>query len=118
MGYIKDDSVDEQAIFDYLEELRQDGTTNMLGAAPYLVRDMGLSKDDAKNALLKWMKLHDDPARRLPAMKRRCPTCKRIYEVRRSWQRWCSDRCGNIMRLRRRQKRVVQALALMAKVKK
>lgn len=43
----------------------------------------------------------------------RCPACDRIYTKTRDWQRWCSDRCGNIMRLRRRAKRVAQAMKLL-----
>lgn len=37
MSYIKADNPFEQKHFDYLEELRQSGATDMYGAAPYLV---------------------------------------------------------------------------------
>ena len=50
-------------------------------------------------------------------MKHRCPVCKRIYTKKRDWQRWCSDRCGNVMRLRRRQTKIAKALKLMERGK-
>jgi hypothetical protein len=71
MSYIKADNPKEQKHFDYLEELRQSGDTNMFGAAPYLraefPRDFspkrGFHDDEAGAVLAKWMKLHDDPSR-------------------------------------------------------
>lgn len=39
----------------YLERLRRSGETNMYGAAPYLMRDFGLSKGDAYRILADWM---------------------------------------------------------------
>jgi hypothetical protein len=41
---------------DYLEELRQSGVTNMFGATPYLMEEFGLSRYEAKDILLQWMK--------------------------------------------------------------
>lgn len=71
MSYIKADSPREQKHFNYLEELRQSGETNMWGAAPYLraefPEDFPVKRgfhDEACGAVLtKWMKLHDDPGR-------------------------------------------------------
>jgi hypothetical protein len=65
MPYIKADSDKEQKMFDYLEKLRQSGDTNMYGASPYLQHAFGLESDKAREVLSKWMRLHDDPARRL-----------------------------------------------------
>ena len=65
MPYIKADSPSEQEMFDYLEELRQSGDTNMFGASPYLQHAFDLDKKEARAVLSKWMKLHDDPARRM-----------------------------------------------------
>lgn len=42
-------------IFEYLDDLRQSGETNMLGAASYLERDWGLSSIDARGFLKAWM---------------------------------------------------------------
>ena len=47
MSYIKADNLEEQEMFDYLEELRRSGDTNMLGASPYLQRAFVLSKKEA-----------------------------------------------------------------------
>jgi len=73
MAYIKADSPDEQRYFDYLEELRQSGDTNMLGARPYLEAEFpelcaskpgGYSRETvASDVLMRWMKYHDDPKR-------------------------------------------------------
>ena len=40
----------------FLEALRQSGTTNMFGAAPYLAFVYGLKEDEATNILLEWMR--------------------------------------------------------------
>ena len=44
-----------QEYFEYLEELRDSGVTNMFGAAPYLQREFNLSSKEARDILLKWM---------------------------------------------------------------
>ena len=41
--------------FEYLNELRDSGITNMFGAAAYLVDEFGLSKKEAREILLAWM---------------------------------------------------------------
>lgn len=40
----------------FLEKLRRSGITNMYGATPYLQDEFGLSKDDAREILIDWMK--------------------------------------------------------------
>ena len=45
--------------FNYLEELRQSGVTNMFGATPYLMEEFGLSRYEAKDVLLQWMKSYE-----------------------------------------------------------
>ena len=45
----------EEAIFEYLDALRESGDTNMFGAAPYLIRDLGLGRKQAKDNVIKWM---------------------------------------------------------------
>jgi hypothetical protein len=42
--------------FEYLNELRESGETNMFGAARYLRNDFGLSKYEARDIVLAWMK--------------------------------------------------------------
>lgn len=39
----------------YLEKLRKSGSTNMYGAAPYLVVHFGLNSDKARDILYNWM---------------------------------------------------------------
>jgi len=41
--------------FEYLTNLRDSGVTNMYGAAVYLQRDFGLSRQESRDILLKWM---------------------------------------------------------------
>ena len=41
---------------DYLNALRDSGVTNMFGACPYLQRDFGISRQEAMDILLEWMK--------------------------------------------------------------
>tara|TARA_R110002020_G_scaffold103752_8_gene243145 strand:- start:5710 stop:5865 length:156 start_codon:yes stop_codon:yes gene_type:complete len=41
--------------FDYLDELRESGVTNMFGAAEYLEGEFGVDRKEARNILQKWM---------------------------------------------------------------
>ena len=63
MSYIKADNPEEQEYFDYLEDLRQSGDTNMFGASPCLSQAFGLPKQEAQTILGKWMRLHSDNSR-------------------------------------------------------
>lgn len=45
----------QQKYDNYLELLRQSGVTNMFGAAPYLQQEFGLSRREARDALMHWM---------------------------------------------------------------
>jgi len=40
----------------YLDRLRESGVTNMFGAAPYLVERFNVSRNDAREILMHWMK--------------------------------------------------------------
>lgn len=42
--------------FEYLNALRESGETNMFGAGRYLQNDFGLSKYEARDIVLAWMK--------------------------------------------------------------
>ena len=46
----------QQTIQDYLNALRDSGRINMMGAGVYLQRDFGLSRYEAKAAVLQWIK--------------------------------------------------------------
>lgn len=41
--------------YDFLDELRESGKTNMFGARPYLEREFGLDKKKATEILSDWM---------------------------------------------------------------
>jgi hypothetical protein len=45
-----------QDYYDFLEDLRLSGCTNMFGASPYLVKEFGISEKKAKEILIEWMK--------------------------------------------------------------
>ncbi len=46
----------EQEVFTYLNELRESGDTNMLGARPYIMAEFTeLAASEAKNMLMLWM---------------------------------------------------------------
>jgi hypothetical protein len=46
-------------VYDYLVELRDSGETNMWGAAPYLVRQFGLTHQEAGQILVDWIRSFD-----------------------------------------------------------
>ena len=45
----------QEQVNDYLDALRDSGATNMFGAAPYIVEEFGVSRNEAKTLLLNWM---------------------------------------------------------------
>lgn len=46
--------------FQYLDDLRESGITNMFGAGSYIMREFpNLSKYEAKDIILSWMKTFD-----------------------------------------------------------
>ena len=47
----------EQEAFEYLNDLRESGVTNMFGARPYLMEDLNLDKNKAGKLLSTWMKV-------------------------------------------------------------
>ena len=46
--------------FEYLDDLRVSGVTNMFGAAAYLEGTFGLDKRESKKVLIKWMETFDE----------------------------------------------------------
>ena len=45
----------QEEVNDYLDALREEGSTNMYGVAPYLVEEFGVTRHEAKNLLMNWM---------------------------------------------------------------
>ena len=43
-------------VFEYLDDLRELGVTNMFGATPYLMEEFGFDRRDAQAWLLEWMR--------------------------------------------------------------
>ena len=50
-----DAGVTELEVFEYLNDLRESGVTNMLGAASYLVSTFGLTTRSSRELLIAWM---------------------------------------------------------------
>lgn len=48
-----------EGYFDFLDDLRESGRTNMFGARQYLMREYGLRRNVAAAVLLAWMKTFD-----------------------------------------------------------
>ena len=51
---------DKEEIFKYLDDLRETGATNMAGAGPWLQREFGLEKQEARAFLQEWMKTFEE----------------------------------------------------------
>jgi len=45
----------EQEVFEYLNELRESGATNMFGATRYIVKEFRYSEDESRRMLSLWM---------------------------------------------------------------
>jgi len=50
----------KEDVFEYLEELRESGETNMFGATGYLVETFEISKNMARKFLTDWMESYKD----------------------------------------------------------
>jgi hypothetical protein len=48
-------SINKEDALEYLNELRESGEVNMLGAGAYLQRDLGLNANEAKQVVLWWI---------------------------------------------------------------
>tara|TARA_R100001530_G_C4229145_1_gene132164 strand:+ start:103 stop:588 length:486 start_codon:yes stop_codon:yes gene_type:complete len=51
---------DDREYFEFLDELRESGRTNMMGAGPYLRREFGMDRNEARKVLLRWMRSKRD----------------------------------------------------------
>lgn len=45
--------------FEYLDELRESGETNMFGASNYVMRDLGYERKEARDVTTAWMSTFD-----------------------------------------------------------
>lgn len=41
--------------FEYLDQLRESGVTNMFGATPYLIEEFGVDRPTARRILTEWI---------------------------------------------------------------
>lgn len=46
----------EKNVFEYLNDLRESGITNMFGATPYVADAFDMDRDEARKLLSLWMK--------------------------------------------------------------
>ena len=46
----------QDTYYQFLDELRESGQTNMFGAGPYLQEEFGMTRAEAKEVVLTWMK--------------------------------------------------------------
>ena len=46
--------------FEYLDDLRDSGATNMYAAVPYLAEEFDLSMSEASSILVRWMESYAD----------------------------------------------------------
>ena len=46
---------DREEMFEFLDDLRESGETNMFGAGPYVQGAFGLSRSDARKVVMEWM---------------------------------------------------------------
>lgn len=55
--------VDEELkrkIFEYLDDLRDSGETNMWGAGPYVQEEFGLDRRTARTLCIRWMRTFEE----------------------------------------------------------
>jgi len=50
--------MDKERYFLFLDEVRNSGSINMFGAAPYLEDMFGLTRYEAKDILIEWMQTY------------------------------------------------------------
>lgn len=50
------ESIDKREVFAYLDTLRESGMTNMFDTTSYIQDEFGLSRKEARNLLLEWMR--------------------------------------------------------------
>ena len=50
----------EEQVFEFLDELRESGVTNMYGAGPYIREEFGATRDESHALLGDWMRTFGD----------------------------------------------------------
>jgi hypothetical protein len=50
---------DPTEVFEYLDNLRESGITNMFGAGPYVQRHFGIQPNEARKLVVAWMDTFD-----------------------------------------------------------
>lgn len=48
--------MNEEEVFEFLDDLRESGVTNMFGATPYIRDEFDCSRREARDILSKWMR--------------------------------------------------------------
>ncbi len=48
-----------EAVFEFLDDLRESGTTNMFGAGPFVQDEFDTTKRGARTLVLAWMKTYN-----------------------------------------------------------
>ena len=50
----------EEHVFEFLDELRESGVTNMYGASPYIRETFDVTRYEANRLLTKWMETYSE----------------------------------------------------------
>jgi len=50
----------EEHVFEFLDELRESGVTNMYGASPYIREAFDVTRYEANRLLAKWMETYSE----------------------------------------------------------
>lgn len=50
------EAIEKQEIFEFLDWVRESGTTNMFGAGPLIQQGYGVSRYEARELLSEWMR--------------------------------------------------------------
>ena len=50
----------EEHVFEFLDELRESGVTNMYGASPYIREAFDVTRYEANRLLTKWMETYSE----------------------------------------------------------
>ena len=45
----------QEEVYQFLDELRESGVTNMFGASPYIIKEFHVTRYEANRLLNKWM---------------------------------------------------------------
>ena len=45
----------QEEVYQFLDELRESGVTNMFGASPYIIKEFAVTRYEANRLLNKWM---------------------------------------------------------------